>query len=141
MMLKSIVCLTTMALSLLALTGCGALIGDSITDQSGAPMAPPLILDGYGNPAPELQQPSEMPMMQDAEENLEDTSVTIYAGSKSEAEKQCSAEAQRRSDSATIVECLGCTKMTATSNRYSCTLRIESKSAPSPEQTPGESYE
>jgi hypothetical protein len=46
-----------MAIALaVGLTGCGGFIGDSITDQGGAPAAPPLILDGYGNPAPELQQ-------------------------------------------------------------------------------------
>jgi hypothetical protein len=126
---------------LLTLTGCGTVMGDSIMDQGGGrgvPMAPipPPVVDGYGNPAPELNRDT-MPMMQDPEENLSDTSVTIYAGSKSEAEKQCSEEAQRRSDSATIVNCLGCVKMTATTDRYSCTLRIESKGAESsPEQYP-----
>jgi hypothetical protein len=137
------------ASTFLALTGCGIVIGDSITDQGGgrgAPMVPvPNMVDGYGNPVPEAQ-PSAMPMMQDPEENLEDTSVAIYAKSKSEAEKQCSEEAQRRSDSATIVSCLGCVKMTATTDKYSCTLRIESKGAESsPEQYPepptGESNE
>jgi hypothetical protein len=50
------------AVSLLALTGCGTVTtGDSIFDQGGgrgAPMAPvpPPVVDGYGNPAPELQQ-------------------------------------------------------------------------------------
>jgi hypothetical protein len=46
--------------SLLTLTGCGTVTtGDSIFDQGGrgAPMAPvpPPVIDGYGNPAPELQ--------------------------------------------------------------------------------------
>jgi hypothetical protein len=147
-MLKSIVLMPAIAslvlpagAILLTLTGCGTVMGDSIMDQGGgrgAPIVPPVptVVDGYGNPAPELY-PNTMPMMQDPEENLQDTSVTIYAGSKSEAEKQCSEEALRRSDSTTIVNCLGCVKMTATTDRYACTLRIESKGAESsPEQYP-----
>jgi hypothetical protein len=66
-------------------------------------------------------------MLQDPEENIEDVSITIYADSSDEAMAQGEREAARRSDSDTIVVCLGCIKMTRSSGRYACTLRVETR--------------
>jgi hypothetical protein len=54
------------------LVGCGAgLYGDSITDQGRAPIVPvPNVVDGYGNPAPELQPTPVMPINSNDSSNV-----------------------------------------------------------------------
>jgi len=56
-------------------------------------MAPPLIVDGYGNPAPELQQPLQM--MQDPEQEQSEWDDPIIAADPEEAERECRARAER----------------------------------------------
>jgi hypothetical protein len=62
-------------------------------------------------------------MLQDPD-NVYDESITVYADSEAQARAKCERVAQERSKGA-IVACLGCVKMTKTTGRYICTLRIE----------------
>jgi hypothetical protein len=114
-----------------------------------APIAPqPNIIDGYGNPAPELQReqsaPDEptqtMPMLQNPDGQFEDQGIEVKANNKTEAENICQQIAQRRSDEWTVVSCLGCRMLTKTTGKFICTLRIESVN-PSPTQLPEEGNE
>lgn len=51
-------------------------------------MAPPLIVDGYGNPAPELQQP--MPTIDNPDEpSSEEWDEPVLAASPEEADRIC----------------------------------------------------
>ena len=62
-------------------------------------------------------------MLQDPE-NVYDESITVYADSEAQARVKCEKVAQEHSKGA-IVICLGCIKMTKTTGRYICTIRIE----------------
>jgi hypothetical protein len=62
-------------------------------------------------------------MLQDPE-NVYDESITVYAESEAQARAKCEKAAQKRSKGA-IVTCLGCIKITKTTGRYVCTIRIE----------------
>jgi hypothetical protein len=120
--------------SLLLLGGC-AVPGDSIFDESRPPALPPVI-DGYGNPAPELQRQeyqgdNQMPMMQDEEGQFEDQGIEVKASNKTEAENVCKDIANYRSDEWTVVTCLGCRMLTKTTGKFICTLRIETVNPPS----------
>jgi len=77
-----------MAIALaLGLNGCGGLVGDSITDQGRTAAAPPLIVDGYGNPAPELQQAPVMPINNDDLSNVPGEREVHAAGSEEDCYK------------------------------------------------------
>lgn len=84
---------------------------------------------GYSAPSRPVQTPMappathQHPMMQDPE-NVFDENITVYADSPTQAQRKCENVAQARSQGA-IVQCLGCRRMTKTTGRYSCTIRIE----------------
>jgi hypothetical protein len=65
-------------------------------------------------------------MLQDPE-NIEDISIVVYADS----EEQARAIAEKRArlladaDKNTIIGCIGCKRITETTGRYVCTLRLE----------------
>lgn len=93
---------------------------------------------GYAPSQPSYQgQPlapgaDRMPMLQDPEENLEDNAIEVVATSATQAQNRCNDIALQRSDSQTIVSCLGCRMRTKTTNKFICTLRIETR----PQQQP-----
>ena len=84
---------------------------------------------GYSAPSRPVQTPMappathQHPMMQDPE-NVFDENITVYADSATQAQRKCENVAQSRSQGA-IAQCLGCRRMTKTTGRYSCTIRIE----------------
>lgn len=73
-----------------------------------------------------------MPILQDPEENLEDNAIEVVATSGTQAQNRCDDLALRRSDSQTIVTCLGCRMRTKTTNKFVCTLRIEARQTQQP---------
>jgi hypothetical protein len=81
---------------LLSLGGCAIPAGDSIFDDRPPPMLPPVI-DGYGNPAPELQreeyqsdpQVTPMPMMEDPEAQTEEWEEEVWARDQGDADRIC----------------------------------------------------
>lgn len=68
-----------------------------------------------------------MDYLQDAEENLEDVSITIYASSDQEAQLKAERYAASLCDAETIAVCLGCRRITKKTGRYACIIRIEVK--------------
>ena len=130
------------------LTGCsGGLYGDGISDQGRGAMAPavpfvPHIVDGYGNPAPELQStpnPSAqtMPMLQDPEAESEEWSDEVWANSQEEADQACQAKADMATEEGrSVVTVIGKAQMrvspkpakgnkSGTSGKFVCRFRSE----------------
>jgi hypothetical protein len=97
-----------------------------------APIAP----IGGGSSAPAPARPAATPLAPGAHKMLQDPdqawdeSLDIYADSDTTAQAKCQKRAQLRSNTKTIVQCLGCVQMTLGTRgdaRYSCTLRVEAR--------------
>jgi len=123
-MTKGVVVFLALAI---ALVGCEPSEFKPVPVPAGGGQAPPA--SQPVRPAEPLAPGAQhLPMLQDPEGNLEDESITIYADSAAAALKQCEQTATNRSDSKTIVTCLGCRLMTSPgTGRYACTLRIEAR--------------
>jgi hypothetical protein len=86
----------SVGIALLVLLGGCAMPGDSIFDDSPPPIVPPVV-DGYGNPAPELQreqyqsdpQVTPMPMMEDPEAQTEEWEEEVWARDQGDADRIC----------------------------------------------------
>jgi hypothetical protein len=65
-------------------------------------------------------------MLQDPE-NYEEQAITIYAESLDQARARAEAEAQYLSGTDAVVVCIDCRKMTKTTGKYICILRIEGR--------------
>jgi len=134
----TILFLIPLTFSLIGLGGCAGLLDEPSARNGGGYVVPPApiggnssgVLDGYGNPAPELQ---DHRMMQDPEENLTDDTIEVKATVKDQAERECERLASQRSEGSTIVKCLGCTIRTRTTGKYLCTFRIETAPSTSEE--------
>lgn len=89
----------------------------------GSYSAPSRTIPGRTAPQSTPIAPPANPMIQDPE-NTFDENITVYADSATQAQRKCENVAKSRSQDA-IAQCLGCRKMTKTTGRYSCTIRIE----------------
>lgn len=103
-----------LSLSLIGLGGCGSvLIGDPSSVNGGGeiPMAPPLI-DGYGNPAPELN------VLDNPDEQQEEWTEGILADSQAEADRRCQQMAESYK-----VNFVKAQRRTAKGKTYDCVFR------------------
>jgi hypothetical protein len=114
-------------------------------EECNRPMVPvPVGGGGYAPSQPSYQAPpiapgaDRMPMLQDPEENLEDNAIEVIATSATQAQNRCEDIAAQRSDSQTIVTCLGCRMRTKTTDKHICTLRIEARPQSNYQPLPGE---
>jgi hypothetical protein len=65
-------------------------------------------------------------MLQDPE-NYDEQAITIYADSLDQARTKAEAEAQYLSGADAVVICIDCRKITKTTGKYLCVLRIEGR--------------
>jgi len=113
-------------------------------EECNRPMVPvPVGGGGYAPSQPSYQASpiapgaDRMPMLQDPEANLEDNAIEVIATSGTQAQNRCEDIAAQRSDSQTIVSCVGCRMRTKTTNKFICTLRIETRPQYNSQPMPG----
>jgi hypothetical protein len=98
-----------LTLSLIGLGGCAGLMDEPSARNGGGYIVPPApipqeqpsVIDGYGNPAPELQSP--MPMLDNPDAKKETWEDQEFADSQEEAESKCRSRAERLTASGSSV--------------------------------------
>jgi hypothetical protein len=144
--------LIPLSLFLISLSGCGLVEEPNAGNGGGyivppAPIAPapPSVIDGYGNPAPELQrnqpaqeQPSQtIPMLENPDAESEEWSDEVWAANQEAADRACQDKADTMSqEGGTVITVQGKAQMVispkpgkrgkpGTDGRYVCRFRSE----------------